>query len=205
MKNNISLIISSIAIITVMLISSCGNNAEQKKSEVANALEDLQKELETLDNTEDIAVNTDIYESKDGNFRINFPVAPKVESQTIPTEVGNMEMITYLYEKSITEAFMVAISDYPTAMIEAGDVNSLLEGAKNGFLGELGLSIVEENNISLGNNPGMYFKASNETYFVVFKDYLVKNRLYQIGIMRDGSFPSDEAINSFINSFELIN
>ncbi|HBX50632.1 MAG: hypothetical protein A2W98_00980 [Bacteroidetes bacterium GWF2_33_38] len=197
MKNKFSLIFSSIAIVAVMVVSGCGSS-EQKGNDVANALEDLQKELETLE-------TSNLYESIDGNFKVNFPAEPKVESQSIPTEVGNIEMVSFMYEKSATEAYMVAYSDYPSAMVEASDAKTLLEGVKSGFTGDLQVSVIEEKEIKLGENPGIFFKANSESYFVVFKDYLVKNRLYQIGILRDGSFPNDEAVKAFIDSFELIN
>lgn len=67
MKNKFSLIISGIAIIAVMIISSCGNSAEQKQQEVTNALQDIENELKSLETeiTEEVADSTVTIEAVD--------------------------------------------------------------------------------------------------------------------------------------------
>ncbi len=144
------------------------------------------------------------YSSSDGKFKIDFPGAPKEASETVPTDVGDIEMTTFMYEKSLSEAYMVAYSDYPSAMVEASNTNDLLDGGKNGALSSLGIENLEdERDITLKGNKGKAFKGNNGTYFVVYEIYLVKNRLYQIAILKEGSYPTVTDVKSFIGSFQL--
>ncbi len=196
---------NSLFIAGLFLLASCGG---PDMSELQDALDELDENLENLDM--DDAVNevveeaeTDAYMSKDGKFSINFPGTPTVESQKVATEVGDIEMVTFMYEKSATEIYMVAYSDYPSAMVEMSDPKTLLTGAKEGALSSYGAKVTEENDVELDGNPGMTFKANSDSYYVTYEIYMVGNRLYQIVILRDGSYPTDEAYNSFIKTFKL--
>jgi len=145
--------------------------------------------------------------SKDGRFKISFAVEPKTQSQMIDTEAGKIEMFTFMYEKSATEAYMVAYADYPSELIKKSKTKDLIAGAKNGVLKNLNSKVTEEKAIKLGNYEGLQFKAKGveNEFYLAYKMYLVKNRLYQIAILRDGGSPTEESIKSFLNSFELVN
>ena len=67
------------------------------------------------------SLTSEIYESEDGRFKINFLGAtPTVSQQAVPTELGDIEITMFIYEKSITEAYVIGYNDYPSAIIEAG-------------------------------------------------------------------------------------
>lgn len=146
------------------------------------------------------------YKSEKGNFSIDFPGTPTVSEDIVPTDVGNITMYSYMYEKSVTEAYMVALSDYPSEMVAMSDEGDLLDGGKNGALESLGISkLDEEKDIELkGGHPGKYFKGTNGTYYVVYKMYLVKNRLYQVAVLKDGSYPMGKEFDAFMSSFKLL-
>lgn len=145
-----------------------------------------------------------LYHSKDGRFKIYFQGKPKVASDIVETEVGDIEMVSILYEKSVTEAYMVAYSDYPSALIEATSSKDLLDGAKEGSSTNLGLTKYDlDKDIKIDGYPGVYFKGKVNGIHVEYKIYLVENRLYQVAILRDGSYSSSKNSKSFFNSFEL--
>jgi hypothetical protein len=200
--------ISSVILVVVGLFffASCGG---PDVSELNDALDELEESLEDIDVEEALDeavenVSTEAFVDEDGFFSIKFPGEPTVESQNVPTEVGDIEMVTFMYEKSATEVYMVAYSDYPSALIEMSDPAELLQGAKDGALGTYGATISEESEVEMDGNPGMMFKANSDSYYVTYEIYLVDNRLYQIVILKDGSYPSEDDYNTFIKSFTLL-
>ena len=185
-----------------MGLMDCGGSEE---------LEQLTAELDALNEelTEEVIPETveesDLFSSEDGKFKINFLGEPTVTSDIIPTDVGDIEMMAFMYEKRVTEAYMVAYSDYPTEMVEASSTQDMLKGAKDGASGNLGITSFDlEENIELNGNEGMYFKGAAGSIFVEYKIFLVGNRLYQVAILRDGSYATEERSGEFFNSFELV-
>ena len=182
----------------VTLLMSCGGgqsatDALSKLDSISNSLNDQMSDM-----------SSEKYTSEDGKFKVNFLGTPTVEKKDIPTEVGNIEMTSFSYEKSATEVFMIAYSDYPSEMVKASEPDVLLNGAREGALSSMGATMESQEKITLDGNPGYQFKAVAGTYYMVYKIFLKDNRLYQILMMRDGSYPSNEAVESFIGSFELI-
>lgn len=199
-------LILSFFIMVLFFTISCNEGTKNNTDNKGN-----NENTETItNNTENSNAETNVDPDKDlfvdnaGNFKIKFPGEPQKNTQAVETEIGNVNMITFMYEKDAGEAYMLAYSDYPEDIVAANDHNKLLQNAKGGFIGSLGITIEEEKEIKLGDHSGIYFKGKSADYFVVMKDYLVKNRLYQIGVLATGSYPSDEAVENFVNSFKLI-
>lgn len=190
-------------LISLLFYFGCKSNTDSK--ELANALESLNKQLDSA-TLAPPPPPVDTFESTAGNFKIMFPGTPTDTSYTIPTEIGDIEFHQYIFEKSITEAYMVAFSDYPSAMVKATKIKELLQQSKSGVLSSLGETgkVAEEKPIKIDQHEGLFLKADNGTLFLYYKMFVVKNRLYQIGIMKDGSYPTDEAVQSFIESFALV-
>jgi len=148
--------------------------------------------------------NKDYFTSHDENFKVNFPGTPSKEESNVETDAGTIPMVTYMYEGS-NSAYMIACADYPMEIIKASELYELLEGAKGGYLGNLGLTVTKENNKSdLDGVPGVYFEAEGGGYYTVVQDYLLENRLYQIAILRLDRAPTQKEINDFIKSFEFL-
>ena len=177
---------------------SCGSS--ESATDALSKLDSISKSLE--DQTSDLV--SDKYTSEDGKFKVNFPGTPTVASDNIPTEVGNIEMKSFTYEKSATEVYMIAYSDYPSELVKQSDPDAILTGAKEGALNNMGATMETEEKISMDGHPGYIFKAVKDSYYMVYKIFLKDNRLYQILMMRDGAYPSQEAVDSYIGSFELI-
>jgi hypothetical protein len=182
-------------IVVAAFLMSCGGG--QKSIDALNSLDSLSKSLENASLVEK-------YANEDGKFKIAFPGTPTSSSDNIPTEVGNIEMKSFTYEKSATEAYMVAYSDYPSEMVKQSDAETLLNGAKEGALTSQGATMASEEKITLDGCPGYYFTAVKDSYHMCYKIFLKENRLYQILMLRDGGYPTKEAIDEFIGSFEFV-
>ena len=184
----------------VSILSSCGGGMSEE--ELQNTIDELTAELEEVVEEEELFV------SEDGHFTIDFLGGnPSDQASTIPTDVGDVEMHMYMYERSVTEAFMVAYSDYPSDMVNESDgADVLLQGAKNGAFTNLGIiASDEEKTIEINGHPGLFFTGNNGQYYVSYEVYLVENRLYQVAILRDGSYASNKDVEDFTGSFKLTN
>ena len=193
--------------LTMFLLVSCEGNKKTNKE--GNNEEGTNTEEVENNNEETAEVNTnnvkaETFTSEDGSFKINFPGKPSKDESPVQTELGNLEMVTYMYEEGMS-AYMVAYSDYPEAAIKASEPYELLEGAKGGYLGNIGLTVTKENNKSeLDGVPGIYFEAEGGGYYTAVQDYLLENRLYQIAILRLDRAPNQKEIDDFIKSFEFL-
>jgi len=194
----------------IFVISSCGDDTNFVNEEnLDKFLQESAEEYDKMEVVDDVIEldesDEDIFYSEDGRFKINFQGTPMHSSDVVPTEVGNIEMTTYMYEKSATEAYMVAYNDYPTEMIENASMDEMLDGAKNGSAGSMGITQFDlDQNTEIEGNPGRHFKGNNGSYYVEYKLFVTGIRLYQIAIIRDGSYATKARTNDFFNSFKLV-
>jgi hypothetical protein len=188
-----------------MMIVSCGggDSLTAELNELDKKNEALQEDLEAV--TETAAISAEIYESEDGRFKVNFlGGTPDVSTQAIPTELGEIEITMFLYEKSITEAYIIGYNDYPSAIVEAGSAEDMLAGGKEGVVNSMGVTQFDlEEEVSLDGNSGLHFKGVAGSLHIEYQMYLVENRLYQIGIVRDGSYATQDRVDTFLGTFEL--
>lgn len=149
------------------------------------------------------------FTSKDQSFSIEFPDTPAEQVQNIPTDVGDIEMHLFMHEVSDEEAYMVAYSDYPEEMVRQSDPQAMLDGAKNGGLENIFTDPILENEKDFMFNkvfPAKSFNARQKDGFYV--NYLLimkENRLYQIAIMKIGSYTDVKSNKQFFDSFKLKN
>lgn len=141
--------------------------------------------------------------STEGKFKISFQGPPEMASQDVSTAVGSIKMHTFMEMKGI-DGYILSYNDYPAEAISAADPKNILDGAKNGVVNQFQAKIVEEKPLTLGGHIGLMCKANSPTMYVVYYAYLVKNRLYQIMILKNGLFPTQQEIDAFHGSFELI-
>ena len=67
------------------------------------------------------------------------------------------------------------------------------------------LEAITEEEVSLDYHSGLRFKGVAESLHIEYQMYLVENRLCQIGIVRDGSFATQDRAYRFLGTFELTN
>ncbi len=144
------------------------------------------------------------YKVETDEYSLVFPGEPTKESSVVPTDVGDITMFTLMYEKSVDEVYMLAYSDYPVEDVSEADSESLLDGGKDGALKSLGISGTETNEeIEISGHPGIRFTGNNGQFYVNYIMVLAENRLYQVAILRDGSYASSKKTKKFFKSFKL--
>jgi hypothetical protein len=137
-----------------------------------------------------------------GKFQLFFPGEPQYSYQDLETAVGSIRMYQFIYEDVAGDAYMLSYVDYPASVIAAADKNELLKSAAGGFIGHLGLTLQSEVKINYGDHHGLMFYADNGEIYSVMRDFLVGNRLFQIGILKYGAI-SVEMENNFFDSFVI--
>ena len=53
--------------------------------------------------------------------------------------------------------------------------------------------------------PSLRFRARDANFHAVYELILVENRLFQLGVLRDGKFPQDQDVEAFFGSFAVFN
>ena len=197
-------------IATSMLMVSCGGDSDSLTAELNELANELEKNNEvSAENaealTEEATISSEMYESEDGRFKVNFlGGSPEITTQSVPTELGDIEITMFLYEKSITEAYIIGYNDYPSAIVEAGSTADMLAGGKEGVINSMGVTHLDlEEEVSIDGHSGLHFKGVAKTMHIEYQMYLVENRLYQIGVIRDGSYVTQDKVDTFFGTFEL--
>jgi hypothetical protein len=137
-----------------------------------------------------------------GKYQIYFPGEPQYAYPELETAVGKVIMYQFIFESVSGDAYMVSYVDYPASVIEAANKEELLKNAAGGFINHLGLTLRNEVKINYGNHHGLMFYADNGQIYTIMRDFLVNNRLFQIGILMYGEIPV-EVENEFFDSFVL--
>lgn len=145
--------------------------------------------------------------SKEGRFSINFPSTPKINSHTTSSEIGEIILNQFIYTKDNTQAWVVSYSDYPEKMIQLGNSEQLLKGIKYRILEDLHAKTLSEEQVKLEekyNGLSFVAYAEKKTLDILYKIYLVNNRVYQVSMYSSiGAFTPQDSTN-FIGSFKLI-
>ena len=119
-----------------------------------------------------------------------------IHSRSKPTEAGGRV------------AYFVFYSDYPEGTEDDTDPKVLLQNARDGVIGDDDSRQTREEKIDISGHPGLEFdfvqgNGANKTYGY-WRLYMVKNRLYQIGIISIGEQATDFKVKAIYDSFNLL-
>jgi hypothetical protein len=190
-------------------VSSC----EHRPRSMPDANNVLVLEPDSVPSMEDVRLAperlpqlTYLYQSSGEDFQLRFPGPPKVSSAMIPSPQGQIELITIAYDYSITKAYWASYSDYPTAVINSRPARQILQDARQSVVEGLGKGTQFEVLFDSVRQqyPSQRFRARDAHFHAVYELVLVNNRLYQLGVLRDGKYPQPADVEAFINGFVLL-
>ncbi len=149
---------------------------------------------------------TELFVSYEGRFKAMFPETPTKGEQevTLSDELGKTTIYTFMYETDAL-VYMVSYCDYPATYTANADIQDLLKKAQGGFETSLKLTNEFSETVSLQGYKGIHFKSKNDEYYAEMKDFLIGNRLYQIGILKYGGYATSTADKGFFESLTFIN
>jgi hypothetical protein len=148
------------------------------------------------------------FKSEAGRFAVLTPVPLREESKTLETEAGKIEL--HLFTGQLNDlALVIGYSDYSPEAAPPGYADKMLDGARNGMVGNTQGRLVSETNISLSGYPGRELVIevwSEDRPPATFKGrlFMVKNRLYQVTVVAPRGKAGDQAIDDFLQSFKLL-
>lgn len=139
-------------------------------------------------------------------FSVDFQNEPIYAVDTFETEIGEIIMHTFMLEESETLAKTVTYSDYPSELIKLKDPYLILESAKQGAIRSLEINtIIKDEKINQGKYPGFELIGTNEMgFYIHYKLLLKENKLFQIGILKEGDFKDSKKELDFIESFVIL-
>lgn len=138
-------------------------------------------------------------------FKINFPEFPEKTEDTIDKTVEYL-----VSQKNDSVRFLLYYRDYKTESIDKyGGAEKFLNNQEKQVIEGQQFTekdIVENKKIMIDGYPGLSLKAgASGNFFLVYRIYLVKNRIYQLGISSMTKYPTDKEIEDFFGSFQLKN
>jgi len=152
------------------------------------------------------SVNQNNFQDSNHIFSVNFIEEPVKAVDTFDTEIGKIVLHTFMLEESATLAKTVTYSDYPQNVVDKSDPYDILNSAKQGAIKSLGINQIEKDEkINENGVPGYELIGSNELDFHIhYKLLLKENRLFQIGVLNEGSLDENQKEQDFIESFVLL-
>jgi hypothetical protein len=149
------------------------------------------------------------FKSATGRFAVMTPAPLQEEAKALETEAGKIDL--HLFAGQLDDiAYVIAYSDYPPEAAPPGYAEKMLDGARNGAVGNTnGGKLVSETNISLTGYPGreLVIAAQAEDrppMTIKGRIFMVKNRLYQVTVVAPRGKAGDKVIDDFLQSFKLL-
>lgn len=138
-------------------------------------------------------------------FKISFPEFPEKTEDSIDRTVEYL-----VSQKSDSVRFLLYYRDYkPESISRYGGAEKFLDNQERQVIEGQKFAqkdILENKKISLEGYPGLALKAgSADNFFLVYRIYLVENRVYQLGISSMLKYPTEKEVESFFGSFKLKN
>jgi hypothetical protein len=120
--------------------------------------------------------------SKDGGFRVMLPGQATYSVQTVPTNLGPLQMHSWILDFG-TAGFAVLYGDYPATHVQNTGADTIVRNAVKGLLDSWkpgAAAFDTETAINLGSYPGREYSVDAGGYFNKGRTLLVGNRLYQV-------------------------
>lgn len=139
----------------------------------------------------------------DGGFSLAFPGDPKLQETTVDTEAGPIVARMYILEVSETLAYMCGFNDYPPGVLDP-DPESVLDGARNGAVQNVGGRLKQEKKITVDGHPGRELVIETPGGMVTYgRAYLVNGRLIQALVVMKSDAVDMRNVRAFLDSFRL--
>jgi len=190
-------------IVMGLFLFSCQNKKDKSPTGTKETTTTSQTDGSRLLLRDSSAAGGMVLESPDGLFIATFPDQPMYHTQLVPVASDvKVEMVSYIYEKSVNESFMISYCDYPEQALK-DDPFEMLETARSGAV--LNNIVESEFKSEVDGWPAITTKSiDKETgYYYILRVILAKNRLYQIQMLNKDRYSSDEAVKMFMDAFTV--
>jgi hypothetical protein len=146
--------------------------------------------------------------SEEGKFKARFSdyTKPKQKVDKVNNEYGTMEVYSFVYELPGISIFTVMYNDYQDAVLKKFTPQQIMNNVDSTFIERVKLDYVKKYPAAtFKGNPTSRYTAQNSKMYIFKQNILVKNRLYQLFLIRFDHYPEPTDFKQYIYSFELIN
>jgi hypothetical protein len=153
------------------------------------------------------------YTSKTSGFTVMLPTTPTEETQMVPTEFGEQEMIVTGCDASVIPdspnmAYIVTYAEYPADKFEANNkeaTDQYLRGTIDGMVRNTEGKLLSETTIDMDGIPGREVRISLAEGMGVLTSrvYLNRNKSYTLAVVTEAANDQNTSIGRFFNSFQL--
>ncbi len=160
-----------------------------------------------------ISLNWTVFTSENGGFSIVTPASLDLTVQSIPTQVGEIQLYTYTHRvpDSTAQVFQYSVTyyEYPEILIPADSTEMLTQffaETINAIAERIDGHIVYSEPVPFLDYPAMLTRIiyQDDKYALKNKMILANNRFYLIEVFSSSDKVIDEDINKFIDSFKLL-
>ncbi len=143
-----------------------------------------------------------------GRFEALMLQGYKEEKSSTPTAAGNIETVSYLISLPEGRAYFISYADYPANLVNAGNREKILDGARDGASNNVGGKILSEKKVMMDGSAGrdIVIAASTQPVTVRLRMTLVQNRLYMMQALAAGALRDvpDPDADKFMESLRFI-
>ena len=148
------------------------------------------------------------FKSEAGGFSVMTPAPLQEAVQPVETQDSKIDL--HLFSASQDDiAYFVAYCDYAPDLAKPDNAEKMLDGARDGAVGNSHGKLTSETAITLAGHPGrevVIETAGEDRPPVTIKGrlFMVKNRLYQVTVVTPRTRAGEKSVNDFLQSFKLL-
>lgn len=152
-----------------------------------------------------------LFDSPEGT--VMFPQKPSVDTQTVATAIGDLKMMTCMYEvqdttKDDNMVYGYITSTYPPDMINSSDTTQMekyFKGATSGSVRNVQGKLLSEEKVTISGFPGRLIRVGvmNDQYIITLANYLVRNKAIMMQVISPARKEGNPAARRFMGSLKL--
>jgi hypothetical protein len=148
------------------------------------------------------------FKSALGRFSVMTPAELKETTQTVETPGGNLKLHIFVGQEGRT-GYFVSYNDHPPELVKRASPENMLDGARDGAVGNIQGNLASESKITLEGYPGREIVIDGTAedgrgLTIRGRLFLVKNRLYQVMAVTPRGQANTKEIDDFLQSFKLL-
>ena len=140
-----------------------------------------------------------------GGFTVKAPdgiITDEVETVEFPTGDINFDIVATHPPSS---RYLIAYSEVLSPE-KVANSQEVLERARDYIIeNEVDLVKVADRDVTFKKYPGKEFKLQNKEETIIFRLLVTKDRIYVLGVSQNSDAISQKSVDTFFNSFDLIN
>lgn len=145
----------------------------------------------------------ELYQSQEGRFSVLFPGEPKRILKSVDTPAGKIDLVLYQAGSKKT-GFIVGYSDYPQEVIDKSNPRKMLDGARDGAVGNAGGELIDEIELTFQDYPGREIEVEVPGKATIrARLILIDNRLYQVMVISPSVEILEKKGTEFFDSFAV--